>query len=132
MRGLALSIPVAALLAAPFGAPAALASLTPTVVLASLGLAVLLPLLPYALEMQALRRMTASAFGTLMAVEPAIAVLVGLLLLAQVPAPWQITGVVLVVAAGIGAEQQGRRHASRPPHRDPSGTGSGHRRDGPR
>lgn len=112
VQGLALSIPVAALLAAPFGAPPALAALTPAIALQCLGLAVLLPLLPYVLEMQALRRMTMSAFGTLMAVEPAIAVLIGLLVLTQVPAPLQIAGMAMVVIAGIGAERQAGRHTA--------------------
>lgn len=112
LQGLASSITVAALLATPVGAPAALAGLTPLIALQCLGLAVLLPLLPYALELQALRRMSASAFGTLMAVEPAIAVLVGAVVLTQLPAPWQIAGMGLVVVAGVGAEQQARRHAS--------------------
>ena len=111
-QGLALSIPIAALLATPFGAPPALPALTPMIALQCLGLAVLLPLLPYALEMQALRRMTMSSFGTLMAVEPGIAVLIGLLVLAQVPAPWQVVGMALVVTAGIGAEQHARRHTA--------------------
>lgn len=114
MQGLALSIPLAALIATPFGAPAALTALTPMIALQCLGLALLLPLLPYVLELQALRWMTASAFGTLMAVEPAIAVLVGLVVLMQVPALWQVAGMVLVVIAGIGAEQQARRHTSTP------------------
>jgi threonine/homoserine efflux transporter RhtA len=38
-------------------------------------LAVLLPVLPFAMEMPALRRMTATAFGTLMAVKPTLHVL---------------------------------------------------------
>lgn len=110
MQGLALSIPLAALLATPFGAPEALAALTPLITLQCFGLAVLLPLLPYVLELQALRRMTTSAFGTLMSVEPAIAVLIGVVVLRQVSAPWQVAGMALVVAAGVGAEQQARRH----------------------
>lgn len=114
MLGVALSIPVAAVLAAPFGAPAALAALTPGVALQCLGLAVLLPLLPYVLELQALRRMTASAFGTLMSVEPAIAVLIGVVVLGQLSALVQVAGMALVVAAGVGAEQHARRHPSAP------------------
>jgi inner membrane transporter RhtA len=66
---------------------------------------VLVPLLPFSLEMLALRRMRIAAFGTLMALEPGIAVLIGLLLLAQLPASWQVAGVALVVAAGIGAQR---------------------------
>ncbi len=58
--------------------------------------------------------MTASAFSTLMAVEPAIAVLISVVVLMQVPALGQVASMVLVVIAGVGAEQQARRHTSTP------------------
>ncbi len=69
-----------------------------------------MPVLPFAFEMIALRRLTATAFGTLMALEPGIAVVIGVLLLQQVPNPTQVAGATLVVAAGIGAERRGHRH----------------------
>ena len=50
-----------------------------------LGLAILLPVVPFSLEMLALRRLTTAAFGTLMSLEPAIALLIGLVALHQVP-----------------------------------------------
>ena len=70
-----------------------------------LGLAVLVPLLPFAFELLALRRMAVAAFGTLMALEPGIATVIGLLVLDQLPAAGQIAGVALVVIAGIGAQR---------------------------
>ena len=60
--------------------------------------------------MYALRRLTTAAFGTLMCLEPALALLAGLALLGQVPRPWSLAGVALVVAAGLGAERTGARH----------------------
>ncbi len=69
----------------------------------------LLPVVPFALEMLALRRLTTAAFGTLMALEPAFAVLVGLAVLRQVPGVLPLVGIVLVVLAGIGAERTGGR-----------------------
>ncbi len=69
------------------------------------GLAVLVPLLPFSLELMALRRMRVAAFGTLMALEPGIAVVIGLVLLSQLPAAVQIAGVALVVVAGVGAQR---------------------------
>jgi inner membrane transporter RhtA len=77
--------------------------------LAGLGLAILLPVVPFSLEMLALRRLTTSAFGTLMSLEPAIALLMGLVLLHQVPGLWPVLGVGFVVAAGVGAERTGAR-----------------------
>src|SRR5215207_5471961 len=101
-----------ALVATIVGAPAAIPRLTGEVILLSAGLALLLPVIPYALELVALRRLTAAAFGTLASLEPALAVLIGLLLLHQRPAPWQFAGVVLVVIAGIGAQRHGDRPAA--------------------
>jgi inner membrane transporter RhtA len=73
--------------------------------------------LPFSLELLALRRLTASAFGTLMSLEPAIAVLVGLLVLGQVPGAAAAAGVLFVVVAGIGATRAGARAPRRQDHR---------------
>src|SRR5829696_3041639 len=67
---LSLTIPVAAATAAIVGIPQAAGHLTLGALAAAAGLAILLPVLPFALEMLALRRMTSAAFGTLMALEP--------------------------------------------------------------
>lgn len=53
--------------------------------------------------------MTQSAFGTLMALEPAVGVLLGLLLLSQEPSPVQLLGIALAVIAGAAAQRSGRR-----------------------
>ena len=111
-----MTVPVAALTAAVVGIPQAAGHLTVSVVVATAGLALLLPVLPYALELLALRRMTHHAFGTLMAVEPAIGVLLGLLVLGQIPSTVQVVGITLVVLAGAAAQQGGRREdGDRPP-----------------
>ncbi|MHA7154911.1 EamA family transporter [Arthrobacter sp. TMN-50] len=108
---LSLTIPIAAVTAAIVGIPQALGQITPGVLATSLGLAVLLPVLPFALEMLALRRMTHTAFGTLMALEPAIGVLLGLLILKQQLGVLQIIGIVLVVLAGAASQRDGIRPA---------------------
>ncbi len=115
LQGLAITIPVAAVAAAAFGVPQAWGHITPTIVLQSIGLAILLPVIPFSLELLALRRLTTAAFGTLMALEPAVATGWGILLLGQVPGPLQAVGVVLVVIAGIGAERSGHREPPDPP-----------------
>ncbi len=109
ISGLSITVPIAALTATPFGMVEAAGNLSAGVILAAIGLAILLPVLPLALEMIALREMTPTAFGTLMALEPAFAVLLGALVLHQTPAPPQILGIVLVVLAGAGAQRGGRR-----------------------
>jgi inner membrane transporter RhtA len=68
-----------------------------------------MPVLPMALEMLALRRMTPTAFGTLMALEPAFGVLLGLLVLHQQPSLTQFGGITLIVLAGAAAQRGGRR-----------------------
>lgn len=111
LKGLSLTIPVAAVAAGFVGLPGAWGGISWQVVAASFGLAILLPVLPFSLELLALRRLTAHAFGTLMALEPAIAMLVGAVVLAQIPAPLQLLGIALVVTAGVGAERGGHRHS---------------------
>lgn len=121
ISGLSLTVPVAAATAAIFGIPQAVGQFSFEVLAAAIGLAILLPVLPFVLELRALREMTHAAFGTLMALEPAIAVLLGLLLLHQQPAPLQVLGIVLVVAAGAAAQRGGRRQ---PKSSDNAGTPS--------
>ncbi len=109
LTALAVSMPVAALTATVFGGASVVVDLTPELVLAGLGLAVLLPVVPFALELLALRRLTTAAFGTLMALEPAFALLIGFVALHQVPGWLAVLGVGFVVAAGVGAERTGAR-----------------------
>ncbi len=102
-EGLAMSLAVAALVATPFGLPASIHALTFEGLGAMLGLAILVPLLPYALEMVALRRMPTSSFGILMSLEPALGALAGFLVLAQPMTLLQMLGTAFVVAASVGA-----------------------------
>lgn len=114
LTGLSMTVPVAALTAAALGIPQASGGITVDVLVAAAGLAVLLPVLPFALELLALRAMTPTAFGTLMALEPAFGVLLGLLVLHQEPSTIQGAGILLVVVAGAAAQRGGRRPAPDP------------------
>lgn len=109
IRALSITIPIAAVTAAVIGVPQAVGVLTIEHVLIGIGLALLVPVVPFALEMVALRRMTTTAFGTLMAVEPAIGLVIGMIVLSQLPGPLQVTGITLVVAAGALAQRGGLR-----------------------
>ena len=109
LQGLAVSMPVAALVASLVVGPSVFGALTWELLVTGLGLALLLPVVPFALEMLALRRLTTAAFGTLMCLEPALAVVIGLLLLGQVPGWAPLAGIAFVVAAGVGAERTGAR-----------------------
>jgi inner membrane transporter RhtA len=102
---------VAGVLALLVARPDPAVALEPQMILAGLGLAVLLPVIPFALEMLALRRLTTTAFGTLMSLEPAIALTVGLVALHQTPGPGPVVGVLFVVVAGVGAQRGGARRS---------------------
>jgi inner membrane transporter RhtA len=114
LQGLAVSLPVAGLVATFVAGPSSFPLLSWHIVLVGLGLAVLLPLVPFSLEMLALRRLTTSAFGTLMSLEPAIAAGIGLVVLHQVPGLWPTLGIAFVAVAGVGAERTGARHEPEP------------------
>ena len=108
-KGLSITIPIAAVVASFLGLPQAWGHITLPVLAVSLGLALMMPVIPFALELMALRRLTAASFGTLMALEPAFGTLWGIVLLNQIPDLLQVAGVALVVCAGIGAERSGHR-----------------------
>ena len=115
LQGLAVSMATAGLVGALAAGPALVGHLTREVLLTGLVLAILVPLIPFCLELWALRRLTTAAFGTLMSLEPAIGVLIGLLVLSQVPGPAALVGVACVVVAGIGAQRTGARPDARRP-----------------
>jgi inner membrane transporter RhtA len=110
-NGLAVSMATAAVFSTIVVGPSVFSRMTPELLLVGVGLAILLPVVPFSLELMALRRLNTASFGTLMALEPAFAMLIGLLLLAQVPGPAAVVGICLVVAAGIGAARSGARSA---------------------
>ncbi|MER8099395.1 EamA family transporter [Kitasatospora sp. NPDC094016] len=114
-QGLAVSMTVGALALAPFGLGQAWDGLTapgasPLGLLAAVaGVSLLLPVIPYALEMTALRRMPQRVFSVLVSLEPAVSALVGLVVLGQLLGVPQLAGIGCVVAASVGATLTGRR-----------------------
>ncbi|NBM20683.1 EamA family transporter [Streptomyces sp. GC420] len=102
--GLALAMTVAALLTLPLGVAESGTLLVDPVIL-GLGAAVALlsSVLPYTLELLALRHIAASTFAVMMSLEPALATLAGLLILGQVLTPLEGLAIALVVVASIGA-----------------------------
>jgi inner membrane transporter RhtA len=71
--------------------------------LAAVGLAILAPLLPCWLEMAALRRLGTQSFGILMSLEPAIATVLGMLILNETPGPQQIIGMACIILTSVAA-----------------------------
>ena len=109
LEGLAIAMVVATVVTLPLGAFSA-PSWTPEILLKAFGIAVLSSVLPYSLELLALRRLSAKVFGILLSLEPAFAALAGLIVLGQVLSPTQLVGMALVVTAsalvlGLGARR---------------------------
>lgn len=103
LDGLAVALAVSALLVLPYGAAGATAVFdAPVLLLGGLAIAVLSSVVPYGLEMVALRRMPTRVFGILMSLEPAAAALAGLLVLGQALGLREGTALVLVSVASAG------------------------------
>ncbi|WP_116953451.1 EamA family transporter [Jiangella endophytica] len=103
-NGLALGMAVAALVAVPVGvADSGTALIVPWVLVAGLGVALLSSVVPYSLDLEALRRMPPRVFGILMSLEPAMAALIGLIVLQEALLWSQWIAVLCVVAASIGS-----------------------------
>jgi inner membrane transporter RhtA len=100
LDGMAIAMTIAAVLVAPVGvATAGLALWTPDALWRSAVIAVLSSVLPYSLELIALRRLAAHVFGILLSLEPAVAALAGLFVLGQQLSPPQLLGMACVVGA---------------------------------
>ena len=108
-NGLALGMAVAALVAVPFGVGEAGSALVqPSVLVAGLGVALLSSVIPYSLDLEALRRIPPRVFGILMSLEPAMAALVGLIVLRESLRWSQWIAVLCVVVASAGATRGAR------------------------
>lgn len=111
LDGLAIALAVGTLLVIPAGVvQGGDALLRPEVLAGGVLVAMLSSLIPYSLEIVALRRLSAAAFGLLMSLEPAFAALAGVIVLGQ-----HLTGVLLlalmmVVVASVGTTVTSPRH----------------------
>jgi len=95
---------VAALVTLPFGAQAAFAHAAERAVwLRALAVAVCSSALPYYLEMLALKRLPARTFGVLMSLEPAVAAVLGFVILRERLSPSQWTAIALIILAAAGS-----------------------------
>ena len=105
-RGLAVSMGIAAVLTAPLGlASGGTALVSPRLLLLGLVVAILASVVPYVLELAALRRLRTSAFGILMSLGPAVAALCGAIFLGQRLGTLELVAIAFVMAASIGANR---------------------------
>ena len=75
----------------------------PRVLVIGFAVAMLSTAIPYFLEMQSMRRLKQSTFGVLMSVEPAIASMIGFVVLGQALDALELGGIACVIAASAGA-----------------------------
>ena len=115
--GLALAMAVAAVVFLPLGiVESGTRLLDPTTVALGSAVAVLSSVLPYTLELIALRRLPASTFAILMSLEPAIAATAGFLVLSQALSATEAAAIALVIAASMGVVlTQTGRGKTKPP-----------------
>ncbi|MEU8197884.1 EamA family transporter [Microbispora amethystogenes] len=106
--GLTFAMIVATVLTTPIGVAAGGdALLRPEILLLGAGVGLLSSVIPYSLELEALRRMPKRVFGILMSLEPAVAALVGLFVLHEVLQGREWAAIGCVVVASIGATRAG-------------------------
>jgi inner membrane transporter RhtA len=102
--GLAVAMAAAALVLVPDGVRgAAHVATRPDLLLVALGTALMASVVPYSLELSALRRIPRRAFGILLSLEPAVAACAGRLLLSQRVGPVSVAAIAVVVAASVGS-----------------------------
>lgn len=114
--GLAIALCVAAVIALPVGAASAgSALLQPHALALGALIGLLASALPYAFEMEALRRIRPAVFGVLMSLEPGVAAVMGLVVLGQQLGVRPLVGLVLVSCASLGAAVTDARTAQLQP-----------------
>jgi inner membrane transporter RhtA len=112
--GATMAAVLSTVLVAPLGiAQGGAEILDPAVLAAGAAVGVLSTAVPYAFEMEALRRLPRAVFGVLMSLEPAVAAAIGFLALSQGLDPIEVLAIGLVVVASAGAL---RSAAAPPPH----------------
>ncbi|MDO4244354.1 MAG: EamA family transporter [Actinomyces sp.] len=117
---LAVASAAGALVYLPLAAPTASAALADTrSILMVLGVGVMSTVIPYGLDQVNMGRLTSDAFALLSSLMPATSLLVGLVMLRQVPNAWEVLGLLLVSAAVALAGTGGRHRRTAVPGRRP-------------
>ena len=101
--GLALAMVAASVFTLPFALTGGgLERLDLGLLAAALAVAILSTTLPLSLEFEALKRMTARAYGVMVTLEPVVAVVVGAIVLSQALGPTALIAVAFITVAAIG------------------------------
>jgi inner membrane transporter RhtA len=100
--GLAAAMLIAAVVVTPIGGwQAAPAFLDPVALLAGVGVGVSSSVIPYVTDQLAMARLPRATYATMVALLPALATLIGIIVLAQIPTWVEVAGLALVIA-GVG------------------------------
>jgi inner membrane transporter RhtA len=104
VRGATMAALLSALMVAPLGiAQGGTEILVPSHLLVGVAVGVLSTAIPYAFEMEALRRLPQAVFGVLMSLEPAVAAAIGFVALSQDLSARELVAIAFVVVASAGA-----------------------------
>lgn len=104
--GLVIALCLGTVVLAPVGiAGAGYALLDPWLLLVGFGVAMLSSAVPYSLELEALRKLPSRVFGVLMSLEPAVAAIIGFLILGERLGLRSIAAILLVTVAAAGASR---------------------------
>ena len=97
--GLAAAMLVATVFVTPLGGAQAVAALgDPVAVLAGIGVGICSSVIPYVADQLAMARLSRARYALMVALLPATATVIGLVVLAQVPSPSEAAGVMCVIA----------------------------------
>jgi inner membrane transporter RhtA len=108
---------IAALIVSPIGAPVAARALgDPIALLAGAGVGICSSVVPYVLDQLAMARLPRASYSLMLSLLPAVATVVGLVVLGQVPSLVDVVGVALVVA-GVAVHREAAARAGDPRHR---------------
>ena len=110
--GLALAMLIAAVIALPLGIGQAVPAFCDSVALAAgIGVGVTSSVIPYVCDQLAMARLTRGAYALMVALLPATATIIGVIVLLQIPTVVEVLGVGLVVA-GVGLHREGQRRSA--------------------
>jgi inner membrane transporter RhtA len=109
---------IALLVVSPVGLADAAPSFTqPLLLLAGVGVGVCSSVIPYVTDQLALARLSRATFALMLALLPAFASLIGVIVLRQIPTPIEVAGVALIIA-GVATRRDDGSSASRPSVKD--------------
>lgn len=100
---------IAAVVATPFAIGAAAPTFTsPAALLAGVGVGVCSSVIPYVTDQLAMTRLRRDTFALMLSILPAVATVIGLAVLTQVPTIQELTGIALITA-GVATHQEPRK-----------------------